>query len=410
MSTLLTYEINLYPLPTAGRDVQLNLVVTNNSSAAIVLQGISIALPVGNAATDITDNVNGIVQLCPTGWKACPPPQAGAGTMTFLYLPATGNKITVNANDSFTLTLYNVVLNEAAGTATLIITEGSSKNPTELLDITTYPGNWDSIKFSALPANINAGYSVILNWSGPGGAIYNINYIDHLTQTVVNIPASGQSALSNDGQYPGANNPPLTLSESTMFSLQVQQVIDNETYQQEFQQTVSVIPAPPQITSFDAVFLDNNTLQFNWTTTGASRVEASWCSEELKLNNPMPSTSTTTPYVAGNDYTLTAYSSDNTRSCSKTIHIAEPPKITIFNGDYLGGNTVLFNWQTTGAIRVEASWTNDPLPLINQNPSTDDFSTGSVEAPFFEGKEYTLTAYSLDNRKCSESISVSIDF
>ena len=66
----------------------------------------------------------------------------------------------------------------------------------------------------------------------------------------MNVPQQGQPALTNSGQYPGTNAPPLKLKQTTTFTLNVSMRINNLPHHQQLQKTVTVEVLPPKIISF----------------------------------------------------------------------------------------------------------------------------------------------------------------
>ncbi|MEL7428139.1 MAG: hypothetical protein AAFN81_34485, partial [Bacteroidota bacterium] len=302
MPTQLTYAIRTTPDPlTAGAaDASLTLLATNETDKPIPLEGISISIPVGTEADDLTDLPDQIVADFPEGWKENPPNKSQPGVYKVVFIPAAGSMaqyeestlalpaqkslferlltislrllssllgrsrkvqedqidgslvvaestqptVSVPANGSLTFVLNKVAVNSNAGTVDLTITEGTVRQPTESLPVSKFPANWGSITFSVTPPVLPTAGDVSLKWNGPSGATYMIEYLDPSTQKPVSIPRSGQPPLGNSGTYPGSSDPKLNITATTLFTLTVSKVIGGKTFTFQPQQTVTVGVVP----------------------------------------------------------------------------------------------------------------------------------------------------------------------
>jgi RNA polymerase sigma factor (sigma-70 family) len=149
-----------------------------------------------------------------------------------------------------------VQVNTQPGIVKVEVTEGSDDSPTADLYVTKFPDGWGEVSFWLNPPIIPVGGSTTLNWSGPAGATYAIEYYTPQTN-VVSVPTSGQAPLSNLGQYPASGQQPLELESATTFYLTVTDTIGAKHYSAQQQRTVTVDTPPPDasIAIFSSSFL-----------------------------------------------------------------------------------------------------------------------------------------------------------
>ncbi|MEL7426538.1 MAG: hypothetical protein AAFN81_26335, partial [Bacteroidota bacterium] len=172
------------------------------------------------------------------------------------------------------------------GTSTLTLTEGSKGQPTQDIPISKFPTGWGVVTFTASPSNLSAAGDVTLKWDGPAGATYAIEYFDHKTQQVVNIPKPGNPPLANKGQYPSASAPALNIDQTTIFTLIVTSVFSGQTHLIRAQQTV-LVGLHPTVVSFTGDVTGQGSdqkLQLSWKTEQADHVLASWTNHLLSPN------------------------------------------------------------------------------------------------------------------------------
>lgn len=322
MQPLLTYALNTTPSPLEvdQQNAILTLVATNATANSVTLEGITITIPVGDSdsATALTNNPSSILQTSPTPWTTNTP-NPSTGKMTFIFVPIGGKGTTYNipANESLVFALTSIQVNAKPGTITLTVTENNSA--TQPITLSKYPAGWGNVNFSVEPISINAGGEVKLTWNGPSGATYSIQYQDN--NSTVNIPAQGESPLGWNGTYPGDNQPPLILDQSTVFTLTVSETIEGNNYQVNAQQTFTVNLPDPEIISFTGEIDYSQTppvLNLTWQTTGADYVSGSWTANTLdaSLDNPLVIQS---PF--SQSYTIKAINPNITSSSSKTIEL-----------------------------------------------------------------------------------------
>src|ERR1041384_300296 len=283
MPTLLYYALTTEPFPLQASaqsgnltTAQLTIVATNATAAAVSLQGIIVQLPVGSDAAHLTptEDAAAIGQVPPANWKL-EATQHPPGFVQYLFYPVAGQQ-TVAAGQSLTFIFNNVAVNRTPGTCELIVTEGSNDCqppacPTANLYLTKFPNGWGQVSFWADPNIIACDASTTLYWSGPAGATYTIDYYTSATGPV-HVPAAGQPALSNEGQYPSPSDPPLQLAQNTTFYLSVVERINNQTYSAQQQATVTVELPQPTITSFTGQLeqqAEQTVLVLNWQTAHA---------------------------------------------------------------------------------------------------------------------------------------------
>ncbi|HEX9935754.1 MAG TPA: YncE family protein, partial [Longimicrobium sp.] len=306
----------------------LTVLATNATTAPVTLQGMSITLPVGLGATELTPDPTGIVPVPPPGWPV-PTVSYPAGEATWTFLPPHGGG-TVPAGGSLAFSLNQVQVNRAPGASRVTVMEGSGgcsppACPSVDLPLTKFPSGWGNVSFWATPVMVPQGGGPTLGWSGPPGATYQIEFYTPQTGVVV-APAAGQPPFASQGSYPPAATP-LSLRQTTTFTLQVTETVAGQTYAAQCQSTVTVEAPAPVITVFEGTMGGSATapsLTLRWTTRNAVRCEISGVSEELT-----PSGSKVMEWPLQHSYTLKAYNSENVCT-SATWHV--PPVITSFGG------------------------------------------------------------------------------
>ena len=143
MPTQLTYAIRTTPNPlTAGAtDASITLLATNKTDKAVSLEGISIGIPAGTVADDLTNLPKQIVVDYPRGWKGNPPNTSKPGVYKIIFVPESG-EIPVAPHSSLTFVLNKIAINGADGTVGLNITEGSAGQPTQVISVSKFPKSW----------------------------------------------------------------------------------------------------------------------------------------------------------------------------------------------------------------------------------------------------------------------------
>jgi DNA-binding beta-propeller fold protein YncE len=359
---MLTYSLNPAPFPlqasapTGGLSpATLTIVGTNATAAAVSLQGLSITLSVSEDATGLTPDPTGISPVQPPGWSAATMSvAAGTATWTFLPAPGSGGAITVPAGGSLTFTLNQVQVNRVPGFTPVTVMEGSGGcSPpqcptTKTLGVTKFPNGWRTVSFSASPPEVPQGGGPTLRWSGPSGATYHINYYTPQTGVVL-VPADGEAPFAPVGTYPPAANP-LSLQQTTTFTLLVTETVHGQTYNAQCQATVAVELPDAVITRFTGTVGGSRaepTLTLHWATRNAIRCQIGGFSEELGPSGSWPS-QTPLQMPLQQSYTLTAWNAANVPTTA-TWHM--PPAIASFGGTprvTVSGNSV--------AVALELTW------------------------------------------------------
>jgi hypothetical protein len=332
---LLTYSLGTEPFPlqasaaTGGLSpATLTIVATNATGAPVPLQGMSITLPVGPGATGLTPDPAGVAPVPPPGWPAATvshPP--GGAAWVFL---APGGSVTVPAGGSLAFSFNQVQVNRAPGTAQVTVMEGSGgcsppACPTQALAVTKFPSGWGTVSFWATPVTVPQGGGTTLGWAGPAGATYQIEYYTPQTGVVV-APAAGQPPFASRGEYPPVSNP-LSLQQTTTFTLQVAETVAGQTYAAQCQATVTVELPAPVITDFHGTVggaLAAPSLTLYWTTQHAVRCEISTVGPEFSPTGSWP-----LEWPLHQSYTLTAWNSANVATTA-TWYV--PPVIASFGG------------------------------------------------------------------------------
>jgi YVTN family beta-propeller protein len=284
MSTLLLYDITTDPFPlqasSAGGDpsiAQVTIVASNPTPAnPVTLKGLVITFPVGIAASDLTSQSTGIGPIPPNGWTL-EDTDTSPTSVKYIFYPGTGNGQV--GSEGIAFIFNNVELNSQAGTVEIEVMEGSNDCkppdcPTQNLQITKFPNGWGQVTYWTNPSPPIVPYDsgITLNWSGPSGATYTIEYYTPQTGAV-NVPATGAPALSNEGQYPGNNDPQLLLTSDTVFYLKVVETISGQTYSAQQQITATIELPLPTIKLFTGEFQwtgDSLALVLKWDTENAT--------------------------------------------------------------------------------------------------------------------------------------------
>ncbi|MBP6302312.1 MAG: hypothetical protein KBB37_00415 [Bacteroidia bacterium] len=374
-STQLTYSLSTTPGPlTAGlADAIITFTAKNNTGSDVSLQGITIGLPIGTGATNLTNTPGQISVMVAAGLQQTKTNQT-SGTYTFVFDPATAPLI-VNPGTSLVFTFNNIALNNAAGASNIIITEGTPGSPTQPLLVSVFPGGWGSISYSASPTNLSEPGPIALNWSGPSGATYQIQYIDSTTNEIVTIPAANGTPLNNYGTYPGDKEPPLTISETTLFTLIVTAMVDGTSLTATPQLTIMVAEPAPLITSFTGQVANTNPsqLSLNWTTENASSVTGSWTNNILVANPESPSI-LTSPYNPS--YCISATSGNGNNSNQAFLVLPWEQNTICDTFIYSGSIAVTSNLNT--AFILSGNTTNPYVAIISlQNPTSPPITTGA---------------------------------
>jgi DNA-binding beta-propeller fold protein YncE len=328
METQLLYDLSTDPFPVqaspnTGDPGTVNLTIVGwnpNPSVPVTLKGVSIKLLVGADATDLT-NIAPTAIDPPVGWSLTST-NKGSGSVEYVFTPQSGQGTISTQRLVFAFT--SITVNSEQGTTEVTVKEGSAGgNATLSFPITKFPNGWGAVNFSVSPADISKGDSTTLSWSGPQGATYTIEYSGPGGE-VINIPAQGQPALGSDGQYPAMGAPPLTLDSTTVFTLNVSDTIEEQSYQAQEQKTVTVDIPPPTITLFTGELQVSGTtviLNLSWDTTNADTCSLSGDPHPLASSSPAGgyqiSPTLTSPLL--NLYTLTAENSSGQVSSQLAI-------------------------------------------------------------------------------------------
>jgi hypothetical protein len=389
---LLTYACTTDPFPlqaspasgTAVATVQV--VATNATGAAVALSAMSIQLPLGPAANALTLDPTSIGPVPPTGWTTSTQGPAGV----FLFTPGK-DAGTVPVGGSLVFILTGVQVNQAAGTAMVTVAEGSGgcepgECPTTALAVTKFPAGWGNVEFLALTPYLRPGGDASVQWSGPVGATYTLQYFTPATGPVT-VPAQGAPPLGASGVYPGTQGPALPLRETTVFTLGVAYTAGGNVYSAQRQATVVVMEPAPTITLFDGELggtLEAPVLTLTWETENAAGCQLTGTSEQLDPQGtlPLPNAVDTGPILPV--YTLTAFGAPGPAA---TAVFKTPPQITLFTATPLvsgAGMQLQLSWTTILGEECAITGVSDSLPA-----SGTVTLTPTVQAPL--QSDYTLT-------------------
>jgi hypothetical protein len=326
MDKLLYYIAMTEPFPLQAsvegkpaNKAALTIVATNNSGKDVALQGIIVKIPVGTEALQLTNDAPDIQHIPPANWDS-KDPQYPTGFVLYNFIPQVGYG-TLPANSSLNFVFNNIAVNTVTGSVDIHVIEGSGKCippncPTQTLTVTKFPNGWGKVSLFVEPPVISSGGSVSLEWEGPVGATYTIEYYTPQSGIVV-IPAAGKPKLANKGKYPGQDDPPLTLKQTTIFTLDVEENIDGRMYQAQEQKTATVENQGPEVASFDITALPLQpgkppTFRLAWQLKNEGSFEIT---EQSGTNPPValtgiPRDATSVevhPFTAQTIYKITAY-------------------------------------------------------------------------------------------------------
>jgi DNA-binding beta-propeller fold protein YncE len=281
--TELLYTVTTTPAPliagTSG--VQITITAANPNptpdTEPVYLNQVMIQFPIGNDDNQLSPTAS-MKATTPTGWTQ-PNPNTWTGFVQFIFQAENPDEPVQVGDTPVQFVFTGVDVNAQSGTVEIDVTECNtdcstgpgpactdSDCPVQPIYVTKFPNAWDGISFWVDPSDINFGDSTTLNWNGPAEADYRIHYfVDNKIQY---HPPLSEPPYVGPGTYPPLGQS-LTPAVTTKFTLDVQQTINGQNYEWQFQQWVTVGTPQPQITSFSGS-VDKTTspwqLLFSWTT------------------------------------------------------------------------------------------------------------------------------------------------
>jgi YVTN family beta-propeller protein len=377
---------------------KLTALATNGTGSDVVLEGIIVQLPVGSDAPSLTLDSAVIGPVAPPNWTLAIT-QTPPGLVQYIFRPQSGSA-TLPKGQSLAFVFNNIEVNRTPGTFAVQITEGSGSCqppncPVFITHLTKFPNAWGQVSFWVNPANIPYQGRTTLFWSGPQGATYTIEY--SANGQIIDIPKQGDPPLANQGQYPGTQNPPLTLEATTAFTLNVSQRIDNEEFFAQQQATVTVGPPPPPKPKIDkfngSVALDGTELQFtlSWITDLADEVTITHVNGLQKKSDKLIIRPTQTDPLA-TTYTLEARTGTN--AVTSTISIIWTASKSAPVGSFPWRCAILPNgsrlFSTNGVGNSVSVF--DPPTLANVSGSPFKVTSPSSVAPSPDSSRVYVTA------------------
>jgi hypothetical protein len=267
----LVYTMTTVPdaVVAGATGVQIIITAINPSpdpdDETVGINSITIQMPIGDGQNQLSQAADMSPSQAPENWTLTT--NTSTGFVQFVYAPAKPPAEIGSGGLQFTFT--NVNINDPPGIAEIDLTENNADyTAVQPFYLTKFPSSWSTISFWVDPANIPYQGGTTLNWSGPDGPTYTIQYMDYDTNTTVNIPAAGQQPLANQGTYPGTGQS-LPLMHTTAFTFNATQTINGQNIQRQFQQTVTVGVPQPQIQSFSGALQQK-------TTTSPRTIDLSW--------------------------------------------------------------------------------------------------------------------------------------
>ena len=239
------FPLQASPKEGKAKVARVTIVASNpEPDDPVTVKKISITLPIGPNGSDLAVDVPPD-PIPPKSWNLVSKSK-GAGKVVFNFVPDEGQQKVSTQGLEFLF--KDLEMNRQPGTCTVEVEETTpAEKNADPLDIGKFPHGWGGeVHFTVDPANIEAGESTTLKWNGPAEAVYKIEYA--IPGKVVRIPKQGQDPLGPDGTYPGKTDPPLTLAQTTIFTLIVS--MESGRYKAEQQRTVTVIWHPASIEYF----------------------------------------------------------------------------------------------------------------------------------------------------------------
>lgn len=238
-ATLLDYAVSTDPNPVQASSLDgassvaaITVVVSNGTSDVLYCNEISIALSLGDAADNLTNQGDAIQYTAPNGWKL---DDAKSKDGTLVFVPVGSNRI---AEDGLAFHFYNIVVNTAVGVTVLNIGELSSSDGANFqqrgtsYQIAKFPYSFFVRNFTTGTPQVSNGQSVTLTWVGSDNAVYSILYQDQSID-VTNV-RTWQS-------------PPLT--RDTTFLLRVKVNVQGELVETQLSTSVNVLNPDIQATT-----------------------------------------------------------------------------------------------------------------------------------------------------------------
>lgn len=318
-----------FPLQASLEDqpnniASLMIVASNNTADDVKLDGFKIKIPVGPGANELTNFGMEVEAVHPENWTVSEP-KIEKDNLIFLFQPEKGYSA-LPANSSLNLIFNKIKVNTYTGQVDIQLYEGHGgcvppDCPEKILSVTKFPYGWGNVSFAIHPAVLPAGDDVWMEWNGPAGATYSIEYYTPQTGHV-KVPSSSKDKLSNHGRYPNASDK-LVLEQTTTFTLNVDQIIDGREYHAQLQRTATVESAQPQVVSFSIAALPLEfgkppTFRLSWELKHANYFEITERagSELPKIVKDIPRDATSfdvKPVAPETIYKITAYTNSMSR-------------------------------------------------------------------------------------------------
>jgi hypothetical protein len=173
--TLLTYGVLPVPNPLlASGGASLTLVVSNSGSQIVTVASLTITLPVGTNAKNLTPSADGITTQPPAGWDVAQ--SGGAFTLT----PQNADAAKVGAR-GLAFVFASIAVNAEPGTCALPVVEDASSpaKPRQIrsasIALAKFPPQFALSALTLTPPSVAPGGSVSLMWTG-SPATYVLSY------------------------------------------------------------------------------------------------------------------------------------------------------------------------------------------------------------------------------------------
>lgn len=294
----LEYRIRSTPAPlVTGATGGFEVIGTNPSDAKVEIGRILLAIPIGDNATSLCEDLKGADIPPPNGWSVTP---SGGSLM---YTPsATGGFVA--AGSALTLQVDGFTSNQAVGQVALtLLEEGAGPNTSaphqvDLPLVKVAPG-LEIEYFTAKPENVAPGGSATLEWQGSAGASYVITYPKNKIENVAGQPGT---PLPNSGSYTIDN-----IVAGTTFTLTAKKA--GHAHKAKAETRVSLVEAKIHTFATDPEKpLIGQPVTVTWTASGASvTLDPGGHLFPSKSGAGQTGSFTMTPTAEKTTFTLTAY-------------------------------------------------------------------------------------------------------
>lgn len=348
MSVQLTYALTTAPDPLQVNraNSSITIIASTRYSEAAHITSISVTIPIGSGTQSLASTATTIVAAGPAGWEI----SGNATQGSFIFTPPDEGDSGLSSGLVFTFS--NITVNSSAGSAQVTIEENNTPSDTYSFEVSKFPADFYLNPMTSNPAEINAGQTSTLSWSGAAGYSYVITPTELLSQTV--DPTTNAGSVET-----------VPLSENTIFTLTVSN--GNNQGSAVAQETAGVTVNPPTISTFMINGSTNltgvnmgDTLNLSWTATNADHVLILVDSQAVGFFDA-GDTSATLEAILGGNYRAVAYFGEISGGIhsppSDAVGVSLNPPSAVLSVSptwaYADYNSVTLTWTTQNATSAK---------------------------------------------------------